>query len=138
MIVKVLMAVMPPTIAWSTWLPGGKSGTMISLVKVPSTSVLGPGGGRTWTLPIFKEETGAKPGKWLPVTATLEPDGLAPDATEIDAEGTEWLAVDVAGRLTMVAVTVLLEGIDTPIGTENVTSKSPGLSGVTLATWILA
>ena len=136
--VKELMAVIPPAVAWSTWLPVGKAGTRISLVKAPSTSVLRPVDGSTWRLPIDMDETGAKAGKLLAVTVTLEPEGLWSGAAVMDAAGTEWLAVDVAGRPMTVAVTVLVDGIDAPIGTEKVVTKAPELSGLTLTSWVPA
>ncbi len=95
-ILKVATAETPPMVAKITWLPVGSRGTWTSLEKTPSVSVLGPGDGSTGTVPIFKEETGKNAGKLLPLTVTLEPGALSAGTTEMDAAGTECVAVVVA------------------------------------------
>ena len=95
-ILKVATAETPPMVAKITWLPVGSPGTRTSLEKTPSVSVLGPGDGSTGTVPIFKEETGKNAGKLLPLTVTLEPGALSAGTTEMDAAGTECVAVVVA------------------------------------------
>ncbi len=68
---------------------------------------------------MLREETGAKAGKSLPVIVTVEPGELLFEVTEMEAAGTEWVAVEEpgAGALTMLAVTVLVEGMEALMGT---------------------
>ena len=66
---------------------------------------------------MVNEVTGANAGKLLPVIVTLEPAELLFGATEMEAAGTEWVAVEEADLPSMVAVTVLVEGMEALRGT---------------------
>ena len=87
---------------------------------------------------MVKDDTGEKAGKLLAGTVTSNPGGLSTGVAVMDAEGTEWVAVDVEPLAITVAVTVLVDGIDAPSGTKKVVSKAPKLSGFTLVNWVPA
>ena len=120
----------PPTVEDTTLTPGGSTGTTPVMVKPPSASVVWDDCKIVRT-PMVTSEIVRKARKLIPVTVTVVPLGPDAGATEVVAAGTEWSTVTVDAVPTIVAVTVFVEGIRAAVGTRNVTSNLPSVSGVT-------
>jgi len=106
---------------------------MTDAEKLPSPSVAGAGDGLASIPPTERVVTETYDGKLSPLSVKVSPVDCEVISEEIEAPGSEWVAVFEL-PLAAAAVTVLLDGIDAVDGTKKEPAQLPSASAVAVPT----